>query len=160
VSGPARDRTRRYLVTVGPIPLPDEPQDVHLAILSWNARIEEWLTGQAICGRTAAQGELDDGATVTCKDCLNVRADFERILGGDPPELTAAEARAEVDRLGLELYRAQDALAFVAEMCDIADREGTPVTTARVREWLKGAQCARQAGLVIEIPDGGSGSSA
>lgn len=33
---------------------------------------------------------------------------------------------------------AQDALAFVAEMCDIADREGTPVTTASVREWLQG----------------------
>jgi hypothetical protein len=33
---------------------------------------------------------------------------------------------------------AQDALAFVAEMCDIADREGTPTTTTSVREWLQG----------------------
>jgi hypothetical protein len=33
---------------------------------------------------------------------------------------------------------AQDAVAFTREMCDIADRKGTPVTTARVREWLKG----------------------
>lgn len=148
-----RDRSRRYLVTVGPVPLPDELQDAHLAILEWNARIAEWVTGQAICGRTAAQGELDTGVTMTCEDCLNVRPDFERILGGDPPELTASEARAEVDRLALELYRAEDAVAFVGECCDIADREGRTVTTADVRRWLKGPQCARQSGLVIETPD-------
>ncbi|NUP46137.1 MAG: hypothetical protein HOW97_02305 [Catenulispora sp.] len=153
MSAPARDRNRRYLVTVGPLGLPDEPQDVHLAVSSWNTRWTGWVHGQAICGRTTAQGELDDGATVTCEDCENLRPDYERILGGDPPELTAAEARTEVDRLGLALYRAQDALAFVGECCDIADREGRPITTAQVREWLKGAQCARQAGLVVEVPD-------
>lgn len=71
---------------------------------------------------------------------------------GDCPvhnELTAEEARALVDDLGLQLYRAEDAIAFVGECCDIADREQQPVTTAHVREWLKGAQCARQAGLVL-----------
>lgn len=62
---------------------------------------------------------------------------------GDP-ELTAEEARALVDELGLELYRAQDALAFVDECCAIADREGRAITTADVREWLKGARCGRQ----------------
>lgn len=36
-----------------------------------------------------------------------------------------------------EMY---DALHLVAEMCDIADREGTPVTTDLVRKWLKGPQ--------------------
>ncbi|MCX4622822.1 hypothetical protein ACF09G_12965 [Streptomyces albogriseolus] len=60
------------------------------------------------------------------------------------PELTAEEARTLADELGLQLYRAQDALAFVAECCDIADREQRPVTTADVREWLKGARCGRQ----------------
>lgn len=70
-------------------------------------------------------------------------------------ELTAEEARALVDELGLQLYQAQDALAYVAEMCDIADehrgKRGEPatVTTTRVREWLKGAQCARQTGLIL-----------
>jgi hypothetical protein len=70
-------------------------------------------------------------------------------------ELTAEEARSLADKLGRELYQAQDALAYVAEMCDIADEhrgkrgEPTTVTTDRVREWLKGAQCARQAGLVL-----------
>lgn len=60
------------------------------------------------------------------------------------PELTADEARALVDELGTELYRAQDALAFVGECCDIADREQRAITTADVREWLKGARCGRQ----------------
>jgi hypothetical protein len=70
-------------------------------------------------------------------------------------ELTAEEARSLADELGRELYQAQDALAYVAEMCDIADehrgKRGEPatVTTTRVREWLKGAQCARQAGLIL-----------
>lgn len=59
-------------------------------------------------------------------------------------ELTAEEARDLAADLGLELYRAQDALAFVEECCVIADREGRTVTTAAVREWLKGARCGRQ----------------
>lgn len=59
-------------------------------------------------------------------------------------ELTAEEARDLADELGTELYRAQDALAFVEECCVIADREQQPVTTADVREWLKGARCGRQ----------------
>jgi hypothetical protein len=60
------------------------------------------------------------------------------------PELTAEEARDLADELSTELYRAQDALAFVEECCVIADREGRQPTTADVREWLKGARCGRQ----------------
>lgn len=67
------------------------------------------------------------------------------------PELTAEEARTLAEDLGYQLYRAQDALAFVGECCDIADRERRPVTTADVREWLKGARCGRQ--LVAEAAD-------
>ena len=68
---------------------------------------------------------------------------------GEHPLLTAAEARAEVDRLGAELYYAQDAHAFVGEMCDIVDaKQGVPagygtLLTADVREWLKGPRCVR-----------------
>lgn len=62
----------------------------------------------------------------------------------DEQELTADEARALADDLGLQLYRTQDALAFVVECCTIADREQRAITTAEVREWLKGAQCGRQ----------------
>jgi hypothetical protein len=73
--------------------------------------------------------------------------------GPDCLELTADEARQVAADLGIELYRAQDALAFVGECCDIADREGTAVTTADVRAWLGGPQCARQAGLVLDPAD-------
>jgi hypothetical protein len=68
----------------------------------------------------------------------------EPAAAADTPELTADEARALADELGTDLYRAQDALAFVGECCDIADREQRPITTGRVREWLKGAQCGRR----------------
>ncbi|MWA16181.1 hypothetical protein [Streptomyces sp. BA2] len=61
-------------------------------------------------------------------------------LEATEPDLTAEEARD----LATDLYRAQDALAFVGECCDIADREQRPITTADVREWLKGARCGRQ----------------
>lgn len=60
------------------------------------------------------------------------------------PELTAEEARALADDLGLQLYYAQDALDLVAERCDLADQKGHQPTTAEVRQWLKGARCARQ----------------
>ncbi|MGW5352222.1 hypothetical protein ACWERV_17135 [Streptomyces sp. NPDC004031] len=73
----------------------------------------------------------------------------EEMSGPDPAELTADEARQVADDLGRELYAAQDALAFVREMCDIADRDHRPVTTADVRAWLDGPKCARQTGLVI-----------
>jgi hypothetical protein len=62
----------------------------------------------------------------------------------DTPELTAEEARDLADDLGLQLYRAQDALAFVEECCVIAERSGRTITVADVRTWLKGAQCGRQ----------------
>lgn len=62
----------------------------------------------------------------------------------DDPELTADEARDLVDELSTDLYRAQDALAYVSEWCDLVDRDQRPITTADVREWLKGDRCTRQ----------------
>ncbi|WP_282790860.1 hypothetical protein [Streptomyces sp. CC224B] len=79
----------------------------------------------------------------------SVPADAER--RDTDPELTAEEARALADDFGPELYRAQDALAFVEECCVIADREGRAVTTADVREWLKGARCGRQIAAAAEL---------
>lgn len=66
--------------------------------------------------------------------------------GVRPPyaELTADEARDQAADLATQLYKAQDALAFVGECCDIADREQRPVTTGDVRKWLKGARCGHQ----------------
>ncbi len=76
-------------------------------------------------------------------------------------------ALAEVERLAVELYQAEDTLAWIGELCDIADRTDRAVTTADVRAWLRGPQCARQAYLVITegplaealraaLPDGGA----
>lgn len=62
----------------------------------------------------------------------------------DGAGLTADEARSLADDLSIQLYRAQDALDFVGECCNIADREHRQITTGDVREWLKGAQCGRQ----------------
>jgi len=86
--------------------------------------------------------------------CAHACGDQPAKAQPDDGELTPEEARAEVERLATELYHAQDKLAFVAEMCDIADRQGrlgkpAAVSTTRIREWLKGAQCARQSGLVF-----------
>lgn len=67
-------------------------------------------------------------------------------------KLTAEEARTLADDLNFQLYQAQDALAFVEECCVIADREGRTVTTADVREWLRGAQCGRQAAASLPAP--------
>ena len=69
----------------------------------------------------------------------------------DVPELTAEEARDLAVELATDLYRAQDALAFVAECCAIADRNQQAITTGDVRTWLKGAQCGRQ--LAADQPD-------
>lgn len=82
---------------------------------------------------------LGSGGYVTCArlDCPNPSA-ADQLLHGEEPDPTPA------DDLGFQLYRAQDALAFVAECCDIADREQRTITTGDVREWLKGARCGRQ----------------
>lgn len=79
---------------------------------------------------------------------------------GEHPLLTAREARDEVDRLGTELYWAQDAHAFVGEMCTVLEnKQDAPegyatLLTADVREWLKGPRCVRL--LVVDgstVPD-------
>ncbi len=77
-------------------------------------------------------------------ECIYCPPDPEDPEDTPEPELTLEEARALADDLGLQLYRAQDALAFIAECCDIADREQRTITIADVREWLKGARCGRQ----------------
>ena len=67
----------------------------------------------------------------------------------DSTELTAQEAREEVDRLGTELYYALDAVGYAEEMCTIVEsaelnpQAGAMVSTVDVRQWLKGPQCVR-----------------
>lgn len=74
---------------------------------------------------------------------------LEQVEPEVPLQLTAAEARQEVDRLGTELYWAQDAHGFVGEMCDVVEVKQKvglgqgEVSTEQVRLWLKGPRCAR-----------------
>ncbi|MET7933461.1 hypothetical protein [Streptomyces sp. NPDC005322] len=91
------------------------------------------------CGPACAPGHTYG---LSCHADPDSTADADRTSPGD--ELTADEARALVDELGRDLYRAQDALAFVREMCVIADRHHAAITTADVRTWLKGPRCGRQ----------------
>lgn len=79
---------------------------------------------------------------------------------GEHPELTAREARDLADELGTDLYRAQDALAFVGEMCDIIDtKQNAPagygtLLTSDVRDWMKGPRCVRmRAADATLVPD-------
>ncbi|MFF7476621.1 hypothetical protein [Streptomyces sp. NPDC008092] len=66
-------------------------------------------------------------------------------------DLTAQEARAEVDRLSADLYYALDAVGYVEEMCTIVESaemepsQGAMVSTVDVRQWVKGPQCVRMA---------------
>lgn len=70
---------------------------------------------------------------------------------GGSGELTAEEARNLATELGIDLYRAQDRLAFIAECLDAADEDGiTTLDVARVRRWLDGPKCGRQ--LAAEQP--------
>jgi hypothetical protein len=105
-------------------------------------------------------GVMSDGAVWLFSQVVVLREQVDRLRAASAvvpaadraaPELTAEEARDLAEDLGYQLYRAQDALAFVGECCDIADRERRPVTTADVREWLKGARCGRQ--LLAEAAD-------
>ncbi len=65
------------------------------------------------------------------------------------PDLTREELQDLVDEQGTDLYQARDVLAFVAEMCDLNDASGRPVTTTDVRGWLRYTGC----GGVLVLPD-------
>lgn len=113
-------------------------------------RYRQPSTGQPIqgSGYTPAEllgiGDAADGVDAGNLDGLAGRSGGPAADLNDDADLTAEEARDLATDLGRDLYLAQDALAFVGEMCDIADREGleqVPVT--RVREWLEGAKCGR-----------------
>lgn len=67
-----------------------------------------------------------------------------------PAELTVEEARDLVDEMSLDLYRAQDAIEFVREMCALREKNQRAsagqgeVQTGEILAWLKGPQCGRQ----------------
>jgi hypothetical protein len=119
---------------------------VCLAAADWAAR-----AGLRLWTRRPDPTNREPAAAVDCAGCAGCGGP-DCIQHPEDDDLTADEARALADDLSLQLYRAQDALDFVGELCDIADRQGRQPTTADVRAWLAGPQCARQAGLIL-TPD-------
>lgn len=119
------DTSRRYLVPVARVDLPDEPNLVHLSVYQWLPRRDAWATGPALCGYSTRQGPLPDGTAVTCRDCLEYRPRYERMLApGYRPEDDAPEvlrerlAAAEVEIA--ELKRERDVLRkSTARLADI-----------------------------------------
>lgn len=90
------DRSRRYLVPVARLQLPDQPDLVHLARYEWLPRFEEWATwSTALCGHSTEQGALPDDTVVTCQDCLGYKASYEAAF-----ERPAAKQAVPVDDPG------------------------------------------------------------
>ncbi|MCW7991288.1 hypothetical protein XF35_40335 [Streptomyces platensis subsp. clarensis] len=86
------DVRRRYLVAAGHLQLPAEPEAVHLALYSWQDRLEDWVVGQGLCGRSVDSVPLFGGAAASCGSCLSYLPAYEEALRR---EVTALEGRAE-----------------------------------------------------------------
>jgi len=107
------------------------------------------------------QDPLHDDRCCTCGETIGpldmvlhhraVHATAEQ-LAEDGPDLTRAELQDLVEDLGQDAYRAQDLLAYIGEMCDAADRDGSLVTTERVRTWLRYTGC----GGMLVLPEAGA----
>lgn len=125
-----RDISRQYLVPVGPNAPPGEPENTHLAVLSWNTRIEAWLTGLAVCGRSAAQGELDSETTVTCPECLEEKDRWEQILARRNGQPAGDQLRAELRKAQQRAHEA-DAARAEAEAALLESQAATLRAQAR-----------------------------
>jgi hypothetical protein len=91
------DKSRRYLMPVARLELPDEPDLVHLALYEWLPQFEAWVTGLGVCGRSTRQGALPPGTEVTCSSCLRWQPVYEQILAQQAlaAEETERKRRAE-----------------------------------------------------------------
>ncbi|MFB7738288.1 hypothetical protein ACFC08_28650 [Streptomyces sp. NPDC056112] len=107
------DPTRRYLRPVARLPLPDQPDVVHLAVYEWLPMFEAWATGMALCGYSTRQGPLPEGTVVTCARCLEWQPKCERMLApgyrpeDDDPDVLRrrAEAAERLHQTHLEVER-------------------------------------------------------
>lgn len=88
------DKTRRYLVPVARLQLPDEPDLVHLSLYEWLPQFEAWATGLALCGHSTRQGPLAQGTEVTCPGCQAYQPTYQAVLD----EQAAATAGQEEQR--------------------------------------------------------------
>lgn len=111
------DKTRRYLVPIGRLRLPSEPDVVHLTVYRWVPRVQEWFTGLALCGHSTEGEPLPAGTEVTCSGCREKKEDYERYLApAYRPEAAEKlhQAHLEVERrLAVEAQTAEAAIARV-----------------------------------------------
>jgi len=84
------DKTRRYLIPVGRLQLPDEPDVVHLALFQWIPRMEGWGNGLSLCGASNEGSPLAGGTEVTCPGCQHYQPTYRAILDAQD---AAAEGR-------------------------------------------------------------------
>lgn len=91
----------RRLAPVACVTVWDVPDGVHLSVEEWVPKLGEWVTGLALCGQSAEQGALPPDSVITCRDCKDYRAPYERALHGRPvaEQEHLAEARAAVARV-------------------------------------------------------------
>lgn len=117
------DRSRRYLRPVEALHLSDDAHLVHLAVYQWEPRLEEWVTGSALCGDSAEQGPLPEGTRVTCSGCEGWRPRYERMLA---PGYRPEDDDPEVLRRRVETAEREVAAArkFAAEMRDFCSPHG------------------------------------
>lgn len=96
------DTTRRYLVPVARLQLPDEPDLVHLSLYEWLPKWEEWATGWALCGTSAEQGALPKGTEVTCPDCQRYAPKYQATLDAQHHAAKDRELRRGALAAGLD----------------------------------------------------------
>lgn len=109
------EQPKRRLVPVACTTVEGAPDGVHLAKEEWEPRIEMWVTGPALCGRSARQGALPADTPITCTTgdgcCESYRDSYQRAFDGRP---TAAQElidslRAQNAQLLAELETAHTA---------------------------------------------------
>lgn len=87
-----------------------EPDGIHLSVLEWEPKFQEWVTGPAICGQSADQGALRGDTPITCAgfkgSCEDYRGAYERALAGRP---TAEQE--ELQQLRRKLRRIEEMAA-------------------------------------------------
>jgi muconolactone delta-isomerase len=91
------DTSRRYLVPVARLDLPNEPDLVHVSLYSWHPRLAMWITEWALCGTSVEQGALPNGTAVTCPGCTVLLPKYQAILDAQAAQ---AVRRREQDATG------------------------------------------------------------
>jgi len=159
------DKSRRYLVPVSRLLLPDEPDLVHLALYQWIPRSDHWMSGLALCGRSTEQGALPEGTAVTCPSCPAYQEKYQAVLDFQAglvqrsvpqPAVQAsllAEVRAAVAASGLTR-------ASIANQLHVGNKHLSFLLTGRARMSVEWAErilglCGLELVLTVRPRDGG-----